>query len=278
MMRVANGALRGLLTALLVATPSLLLPTVTYDTSQVVALVGLAMALLVTIEYASSYPSLVEFRDAPPFNRIRFLGLFVTVFMLAILARGQAEASGLTLFIMALGHLGGGALDFPFSPIRLAIESLPDSTGAGQIALIRAAMGLAFFIAFLAFVVFYAVLKLFDWPRSMGAFNVWINLPTFDPTAGGDVVTRLRRDGRLNLLLGVALPFLFPLVAKAGHTVFGPALAATGQTMIWMVAAWAFLPLSLFMRGVAMGRVADMIAEMRRRTTAMPHEPGAVVS
>jgi len=236
------------------------------------------MALLVTIEYATSYPSLVEFRDAPPFNRIRFLGLFVTVFMLSILARGEAEASGLTLFVMAVGHLAGLALEFPYSPISLVLSSLPDSTGGAEIALIRAAMGLAFFIAFFAFIVFYLVLKLADWPRSMGAFNVWINLPTFDPTTGGDVVTRLRRDGRLNLLLGLALPFLAPVVAKAGETVFGPALAASGQTMIWMVAAWAFLPLSLFMRGVAMARVADMIAEMRRRTTSAPHEAGPVPS
>ena len=28
----------------------------------------------------------------------------------------------------------------------------------------------------------------------MGSFNVWINLPTFDPTTGGDVVERLERD------------------------------------------------------------------------------------
>jgi hypothetical protein len=276
MTRLANGALRGLLTAVLVATPSLLLPGVSADTAQVVSLVGLAMALLITIEYASLYPSLVEFRDAPPFNRIRFLGLFVTVFLLSILMRGEQDASGFTLFVIALGHVAGTILDFPLSPIRLLLSTLPEGTDTAAVLMLRAAMGLAFFAAFFSFIVFYLILKLADWPRAMGAFNVWINLPTFDPTAGGDVVTRLRRDGRLNLALGALLPFLVPAVARAGNTVFGPALVNDGQTLIWMVAAWASLPLSLFMRGVAMMRVADMIAEMRRRSTAAPHAATAI--
>ena len=33
------------------------------------------------------------------------------------------------------------------------------------------------------------------------------------------------------------------------------------------MAGWAFLPASLFMRGVAMGRIASMIAEKRRQNT-----------
>ncbi len=268
MTRVANGALRGLLAALLVALPSLLLPGVSPDTSQVVALVGLALAALIWIEYASHYPSLVEFRDAPPFNRIRFMGLFITVLFLSLLVRGQDETSGLTLVVLALGHVLGMALDFAYSPVRLVLLSLPESATTGQVLLVRAAAGLAFVAAFLSFVIFYLILKLADWPRRMGAFNVWINLPTFDPTTGGDVVARLRRDARLNVALGFLLPFVLPAVMKAMGAVFGPVDFEAGQTMVWMVAAWAFLPLSLFMRGVAMDRVADMILEMRRRTTA----------
>jgi hypothetical protein len=43
-----------------------------------------------------------------------------------------------------------------------------------------------------------------------------------------------------------------------------PAAAITSpQTLIWTMAAWAFLPASLLMRGVAMARVADMIRVKR---------------
>ena len=272
MTRMVNGAIRGLLAAILVATPSLLVPSVSSDTAEVVTLVGLAVALLVTVEYSSTYPSLVEFRDAPPFNRIRFLGLFVTVFLVSVIARGQEEPSGLTLFVMAVGHVAGILMDFPLSPAEMLVRALPETASPADVLTLRASAGLAFFCAFFSFLIFYLALKLSDWPRSMGAFNVWINLPTFDPTSGSDVVTRLRRDARVNLILGACLPFLLPSVARAAGAVFGTEELFSGHAMIWTVAAWAFLPLSLFMRAVAMSRVADMILEMRRRSA--PSAPG----
>ena len=58
--------------------------------------------------------------------------------------------------------------------------------------------------------IFVVLLKFYNWPSRSGAFNVWVNLPTFDPTAGGDVVDRLDRDARINIALGFLLPFLIP--------------------------------------------------------------------
>jgi hypothetical protein len=50
-------------------------------------------------------------------------------------------------------------------------------------------------------------------------------------------------------------------VASSG---FQPLQLTSPQTLIWTMTAWSFLPASLFMRGIAMGRVADMIADRRR--------------
>ena len=92
------GALvRGLVVALMVATPALILPDVPGDTTDIVALIALFAAALTTIEYASNYPSLVEFRDAPPFNRIRFLSLYLTIFLIAIVCRGGASRNSTRL-------------------------------------------------------------------------------------------------------------------------------------------------------------------------------------
>lgn len=52
---------------------------------------------------------------------------------------------------------------------------------------------------------------------------------------------------------------------------------AEPQTLTWMIAAWAFLPASLFMRGIAMGRIATMIRDKRRRS-ADPVAPGYVTA
>ncbi len=248
----------------LVATPSTLLSGIGTDGKEMVALVALFAGFLTFIEYNAAYPGLIEFRDAPPFNRVRFMMLFVTVFLLTIIARGEEQPTTLTFFVQSVGTVIGQAMDFPYSPVRLA--TLVSSTNAtdGQVDLIRSAAGMSYLISLISLSVFVILLKFYGWPSRSGAFNVWVNLPTFDPTAGGDVVDRLDRDARINIALGFLLPFLIPAVLKAGTTGFEPLTFTSAQTLIWTMAAWSFLPASLFMRGIAMGRIADMIREKRR--------------
>lgn len=256
---------RGLLVALMVATPALILPDVPGDTTDIVALIALFAAALTTIEYASNYPSLVEFRDAPPFNRIRFLSLFLTIFLIAIVCRGGVHPTAFTAFVQAVGTLIGQVIDFPYSPVRLVVLMLPENSDPAQVDLVRTAAGISYLISLMSLATFVAIMRLTNWPSSPFGFNVWVNLPTFDPTAGADVVARLNRDARINLALGFLLPFMIPAAMKAGTMLFSPVSFSSQHTLIWTMAAWAFLPASLFMRGIAMGRVADMIAERRRR-------------
>ena len=91
-----------ILVMMLVVMPSVLLVGVTTDTKQMVSLVALFLGLLTFVEYNATYPSLVEFRDAPPFNRIRFLMLFATVFFLSTIERGKIMPSTLTEFTDAV--------------------------------------------------------------------------------------------------------------------------------------------------------------------------------
>lgn len=264
---MTGAVVRAVLVGVLVATPSLILPHASADTAQVVALIALFAAGLTLFEYASNYPSLVEFRDAPPFNRVRFLSLFITVFFLTIICRGQEEASALTIFAEAVGHVIGNAIDFPYSPVRLVLLSMPDTVSPEHLSLVRAAAGIAYLTSLLSLAIFVILLRVWFWPVRSGAFNVWVNLPTFDPTTGGDVVDRLNRDARMNVALGFLLPFLMPAVAKLAAQVFSPIALEAHQTLIWTMAAWAFLPSSLFMRGIAMARIASMIEEKRKRNT-----------
>ncbi len=116
--------------------------------------------------------------------------------------------------------------------------------------------------------IFAALVRMHDWPVRRSAFNVWINLPLFDPTAGGDVICRLKRDARFNVALGFLLPFLIPAVMKAATAIADPITLGDPQTLIWTMTAWAFLPASLMMRGIALGRIAELIEEKRRRAYA----------
>ena len=262
--RLTGAAVRAFLVMVLVATPSVLLPDVGTDTKQMVALVALFAGLLTLVEYTTTYPGLIEFRDAPPFNRVRFLMLFATVFTLGVIERGISDQSTLTELASAIGGLIGQAMDFPYSPVRLATLMMTSSALPEQVAMVRTGAGMAYLISLISLSVFVVLLKAGSWPKRDEAFNVWVNLPTFDPTAGGDVVERLDRDARINIALGFLLPFVIPVVVKAASAGFEPLTLTSPQTLIWTMAAWAFLPASLFMRGIAMGRIADMIREKRR--------------
>ncbi|MDG1802175.1 MAG: hypothetical protein P8H53_06685 [Paracoccaceae bacterium] len=274
--RLTGAIVRAILVVLLVAMPSLLLPFASSDTTQTVTLVAIFAAAFTLFEYGSTYPSLVEFRDAPPFNRIRYLALFTTVLLLTLIARGAVDPTKMTMLLSAIGTLIGQSIDFPYSPVRFVVLMMPPDTDAALVGQIRTAAGLSYLISLISLAVFLICLRLGGWPNRGSTFNVWVNLPTFDPTAGSDVVERLNRDGRVNIILGFLLPFIIPTFMKLAADLFDPITLGNSQTMIWTMTAWAFLPASLFMRGIAMGRVAQMISDKRRQTYAAAKRDGAL--
>jgi len=261
---------RALLVTLLISTPSLVLPGVdrgTQEISLVFALVGAAITLF---EYGSSHPGMVEFRFAPPFNRIRFISLFLSVLLIAVMMRGNVSNSDFAGQVSRIGALIGAAMDFPFSPVRILTELLTDSSDQAQTAIIRSAAGISYVVSLLSLAVFAILMRVLAWPLGNRSFNVWVNLPTFDPSSGFDVEERLIRDSRVNIIFGFTLPFLIPIMASlsSGYLDFGS--FSDSQSLIWVVSIWAFLPASLFMRGIAMGKIARLIRRKRNQL----HGPG----
>ena len=262
--RFSGALIRACLMVVVVATPSALLMGVSGDTRQMVALAALFLGLLTFVEYNTDSPSLIEFRDAPPFNRLRFCMLLTTVFALSMIERGRTDPSSLTEFIRAIGHLIGKAMDLPYSPVRLTSLMLAEGSPQAHYEAVRDAAGVAYFTSLVSLAVFVILLRGGAWPMRNQAFNIWINLPTFDPTSGRDVAARLERDGRINVALGFLLPFVIPFFISMSADGLTAIDLTQPQNLIWTVTAWAFLPASLFMRGIAMGRIAGMIRDMRR--------------
>lgn len=262
--RLTGAVVRAVLVILLIVSSSLLVPGTSADAAQIVMLIAIFAAALTAFEYGSAYPGLVEFRDAPPFNRIRFASLFLTLVLLSLMSRHLIAPNMLTESVTAVADVLGRVIDFPYSPVRLVVLMLPPDADVAHIEHVRGAAGLAYLISIATLLFFIAAQRLRRWPMGNGSFNVWINLPTFDPTAGGDVVERLERDARFNVALGFLLPFLVPAVVKSATSLFGSVSLDHPQTLIWTVTAWAFLPASLFMRGIAMGRIANLITEKRK--------------
>lgn len=260
------GALKRALMVLIAALlPTLLIPQSAPETGQIVLLAGLFAAAVVFSEYASPYPALVEFRFAAPFNRTRFALLAVTAVLLALIQRGQVIDGPLPDAVLGVAATLGAALDFPLSPVRLLMGALPASIGVDEAMMVRNGAALALVVALLTLAGFATAMRLNLWPMGQGPFNVWINLPTFDPTAGNDVVERLLRHGRVNVMLGFLTPALLPGVVMVSGLMAQPIDFTAPINYVWGIALWAFLPTAMIMRGLAMGRVARMIRANRRR-------------
>lgn len=272
--RLPGALFRAFLVVLLIVAPSVLMPLSSADGSMVVLLIAMCAAFFTLVEYLGTSPSIVEFRDAPPFNRIRFAALFLTVLVLSFVLNQTGQASLVTQFLQLLGERIGQSMDFPFSPVRLLVLMMPAGTDPATLEALRISGGLAYLSSLISIAIFVIMLRMKRWPRRSGTFNVWVNLPRFDPTAGGDVVTRLNRDSGVNLILGFLLPFMIPAVVKVVSLLGGTVNLSDPQTMVWMISAWAFLPASLLMRGVALSRVAQLIHKQRKKAYAQAVSDG----
>lgn len=259
---------RAILIAMLVAAPALLVPSTGADTAQIVIVLSMLAGFMTFIEYYGKYPSIIEFRFAPPFNRLKFFCLAIILITISLILRGQDDPTQLTLMLTALGHRLGTAIDFPLSPVRMVLLMMPADADQDLLDMVRIASGISYTVSLVMMLIFVTFVRHLGWPNRCGAFNVWVNLPLFDPTGGGDVLFRLRRDAGLNVVLGALLPFLIPAIIRMASNLVDPISISHPQTLIWMMTAWAFLPASMLMRGIAMSRIADMIEEKRRRAYA----------
>lgn len=264
-LRLTGALLRAVLMGALVATPALMLAGSRDDSGQMVVFMAILAGVLTFLEYRAAWPVVVEFRDAPPFNRIRFVALFVTVAALALIFRGEAEPSTLTRLLGFIGAQVAGWADFPYSPVRLLTLTLADLVDPATAERVRIAAGLSYLISLAMLLTLALVMWRSHWPLRREGFNVWVNLPVFDPAAGGDLVRRLDRDAQVNLILGFLLPFVIPAVVSLAAGLVDFARLTSPQAVIWVVAAWAFLPASLLMRGMALMRLGQLVAAQRAR-------------
>lgn len=264
---LTGALLRAVAVAVLVALPTVLLPAGPGRADQIVVLVALLVALMVFMEYNSTYPSIVEFRHAPPYNRLRF-GLFAFAVLALTLVLRQPFAASLGGAVLGeIAGVLGRAGDFHGSPVRLVLALAPEGAGPVQTAGLRDMAALAYALSLLMVLWFIALIRLRNWPAQNGAFNVWVNLPMLSLTANGDIVPRMQIHAGLNLLLGIGLPFFLPGLLSTVAVLTGPVTLDGPQTTIWVLALWAFVPAGLVMRGIAINRIAVLILRKRHRSS-----------
>jgi len=232
-----GSALRALLMALLVAIPSLILPNTSSDAAQMAALVALVAAVVTFAEYYSEYPTFLEFREAPPFNRLRFVALFLSVMFASSLT--ASDVHGGQTWVDAVAASATNVLDFLFSPVRLIAIAFGDVQGVFDVTAVKDKASLIFAVCLVAFVLFYSHARFIFWPIRKKAFNFWINLPLFDLTSGRDVLFRLKRNAHINLALGFLLLFVIPALIRMWMWMgaFDPTMLAVPEILIWVLCA-----------------------------------------
>jgi hypothetical protein len=261
--RLPGALARALLVILVVAAPALLLPDVSQSALEISLIIGLIAGAFTVFEYGASHPGLIDFRFAPPYNRIRYFTFASLIFLLIFFCRAMDNKDTFSPDMIRLADRAVALLNVPLSPVNIAADMLGGEGDAAFHLLIERAAALSYTVAFASLAFFAVVLWLFKWPVSRQNFNLWVNLPTFEPSSGRDVERRLRRDGVINILLGIGLPYLIPaLVSKSGGW-FDPSVLANYQPLLWGCVIWAFLPASLMIRGAALLKVAYLVKKSR---------------
>ncbi|WP_170043963.1 hypothetical protein [Brevirhabdus pacifica] len=260
----------------LIVLPSLLVPTAGVNTHLITLIIGLSLAVFVFTEYMAQSPGILEFRDAPPYNRMRFLLLFGSIILAAVAYRAPWDGTPLVRLVYSLGLLVGQTLDVPFSPMRLASGLIRPDASPWISQLVYVTLGLSFIMSVFVVWSLLLILRVNNWPSRSRAFNLWVNLPTFDPTSGGDVVASLVRSARINISLAILLPFFLPLAMRVVIGTLDPSALNAPLSIIWIVSIWMFLPTCCVMKAIVMHRLARLVS-MQRRLDRVREEPAELV-
>lgn len=258
MIRFVGAVIRALILAVVIAAPSFILPDIPDVARELSMIIGAIIAAFALFEYASKSPGFVDFRFAPPYNRFRVGILAGLAIGLSLLVRASISGNADIL------ELADWTLTYtitPNSPVDFALAKIVDFETASSAELLTRMFSAAFAISVGLTAIMSLLLWVFKWPFGRTTFNLWANLPTFAPAEVSLTGRRLRRDGRLNVLLSIILfyiiPFAFPLVQDK----LGPDLFGNSHSLVWVVTAWAFLPSLMFIRGICLIKVARILSK-----------------
>ena len=86
-LRILGAALRAALVTMVISIPALLLPNISVAAQEITLIAAGLAAAFTLFEYASTHPGLIDFRFAPPYNRVRFVSFLVQILSLVFLCR-----------------------------------------------------------------------------------------------------------------------------------------------------------------------------------------------
>jgi|LGOV01.1.fsa_nt_gb hypothetical protein len=259
-MRLFGAIFRALWVVVVAAIPSLLLPSASQGAVEFALIIGAIIGMFTFFEYGSTTPGFVDFRYAPPYNRFRAFTIAMQVVTITLVCR--AVELGLSDSVLVnWAQQAAQMLDFKYSPVSMAIDNilLGSHFSDTSAILLVYSVTTSFVVGIGMTLTLSLMLWVFAWPRDRENFNLWANLPTFQPSDDVAIHKRLRRDAYFNIILGVALIYALPFIPKYGFDWLTVDIFENNQVMLWATTLWVFISTSLIARALAMLKIAQIL-------------------
>ena len=117
--RLAGASVRAALVAAMIVLPAIVLPEISPNAADLAIISAAIAAAFVAFEYGFTTPSLIEFRFAAPYNRIRFALLGILLTGVAFAFRGPVEQTATTIAVSSFATTSAGIWEFTGSPLVL---------------------------------------------------------------------------------------------------------------------------------------------------------------
>lgn len=269
--RFIGALVRGLCVLLLIAAPALVAPHIALVSSELVVLAALLAAGFVLCEYAAAAPALLSFCHAGPLNRLRFATLLTMVLLLSRLFRSPGQAGQ----IGWMAELAADLLNFSLSPIGLFRPLLSPELAPSETRLILSGLALCYLVSLMAIAMTAVLLSLTSWPRGQISRNLWLNLPVFLADPRQNLPRQIERAGAVNIVLGVAVPFLLPVLLRLLGVRLTALEAGAPLMLVWSLALWCFVPATIVLRGIGLIRLGQTLGGARQSEARQMEEgPG----
>lgn len=254
-LRLTGAAVRAVIVAILVMLPAFLLTGVTQSGLEFTRILATIAAVFVIYEYGFATPSVIEFRYAAPYNRIRFMLLLVLVLTPAYLISHMLDGQTLSGPLTVLGRDVYGLMDSAYSPVTIVAQTL-----SGNDMVLREVVGAAIsfnVVISLAFVLAFGgavFLNLLNFGSE--GFNMWLNMPTYKSYDVSSLQKRLINSAFASMLIAFLIPLFGPTAVDVSLVWFSSNGVLAPIAISWIIALWTYLPAIYLMRAIALAKVA----------------------
>lgn len=274
--RVSGALMRTAMVFSLVLLPALILPSHALLDPTFIFLLALFFSVFIFFEYSADAPILIEFRDARPYNRLRFLCVAIILLGETAIVNLGNNGGVASQLLYSFGALTFYLLDFGISPLQMMSNFLTMGNSNMAPEIIKAAVGFVFLSSFISVAVFAVILRITEWPSHCRMLNLWVNLPTFEATIGTNPLRRLDKIARINFFLGGLLPFMLPMVSILGLKHFDVSFTLSLHSTVWVIALWGIIPTIYILRGLVLERLTEiMVANNKRHLGGLVSETSA---